>query len=89
MEVGAAKVHTGGSLGALAVLPYLCSPFSLHHRTAMGKALQRRNLLLKKRMTAKLNARKAHRHVTGLMVTREEQNRAVLADVLKRLTAEA
>ncbi len=55
----------------------------------MGKALQRRNLLLRKRMTAKLNARKAHRHLVGIKVSNEERNRQVLVDVLARLNAEA
>jgi hypothetical protein len=55
----------------------------------MGKALQRRNLLLRKRMTAKLHARKAYRHPVGLKTTVEEKNRVVLLDVLARLKAQA
>ena len=55
----------------------------------MGKALQRRNLLLRKRMKAKLNARKAHRHSVGVVASNEQRNRQVLVDVLARLSAQA
>lgn len=54
----------------------------------MGKALQRRNLLLQKRIKLKLQARKFNSPTRGLKQSLEQQNNVVLDRIVAQMAAD-